>query len=167
MTAAGVPPRPTGTMARHDIGVLAVVVSATVAADLAARSWLVGVFEDHPMSLGPLVLKVHRHVGSAFGFTRVAPSMLLAIGAVVVAVAVIAARHRSVIHATTSTGLIAGGLIAYATDKMSDGAITEFVRVGPLPAAGVSGIAVVAGVIGLVLDTWARNEPASAEATES
>lgn len=154
-------------MVRRDIGVLAVVVSATVAADIAARMWLLGVFEDHPMSLGPLMLQVHRHVGSAFGFTRVAPSMLLAIGAVVVAIAVIAARHRSVIHATTSTGLIAGGLIAYAIDKVSDGAITEFVRVGPLPAAGVSGIAVVAGVVGLILDAWARNDPSPADAAES
>ncbi len=71
------------------------------------------------------------------------------------------------VHRSNTSGRESGGLIAYATDKVSDGAITEFVRIGPLPVARVSGIAVVAGVIGLTLDTWARNEPTPATATKS
>lgn len=159
-------PPTTDALTRRDVGVLGFVVCATITADIAARRWVVAIFENHPIALGPIVFQVHRHVGSAFGFTRIAPSALLVIGAVLIAAAVITARHRSVIGATTSTGLVAGGAIAYATDKIADGAITEFVRFGPLPAAGVSGIAVVAGLVGMILDTWARNDPTTSNATE-
>lgn len=146
-------------MKQRDVVVVVAVLAATVALDIAARSWLGRTIDGHPIALGPIVLRLHRHAASAFGFTDIGPPLALTLIAAAMAATVLELRRRGIVRSSVSTGLVVGGAVAYVVDKASDGVIMEYLEIGPLPVVGITGLAIAAGVIGELLDRWAGNEP--------
>lgn len=145
----------------RDLAVIVITVVATVAADMAARAWLSGLISGHPMVLGPVVLRLHQHVAPAFGISDFATPELMIGLAVTAAVVVLMLRSVGIIRSSVSAGLVVGGAVAYVIDIADDRAIVEYFEVGPVPAFGVTGLAIAAGTVGELLDRWARNDPRS------
>jgi len=151
---------------------LGLVVAVLVAlADQALKLWLVFVFElgrRGPVALGPFVeLVLSFNTGISYGLFReqgmLAQNILLAVKIVAVALLwVWLARAGSRLSAV-SLGLIIGGAIGNAIDRLTFGAVADFVLVHITTPTwrfdwyvfNLADAAIVAGVIGLLCDSLA------------
>jgi signal peptidase II len=151
---------------------LGLVVAVLVAlVDQALKLWLVFVFElgrRGPVALGPFVdLVLSFNTGISYGLFReqgmLAQNILLAVKIVAVALLwVWLARAGSRLSAV-SLGLIIGGAIGNAIDRLTFGAVADFVLVHITTPTwrfdwyvfNLADAAIVAGVIGLLCDSLA------------
>ena len=151
---------------------LGLVVAVLVAlVDQALKLWLVFVFElgrRGPVALGPFVdLVLSFNTGISYGLFReqgmLAQNILLAVKIVaVVLLWVWLARAGSRLSAV-SLGLIIGGAIGNAIDRLTFGAVADFVLVHITTPTwrfdwyvfNLADAAIVAGVIGLLCDSLA------------
>jgi signal peptidase II len=151
---------------------LGLVVAVLVAlADQALKLWLVFVFElgrRGRVALGPFVdLVLSFNTGISYGLFReqgmLAQNILLAVKIVAVALLwVWLARAGSRLSAV-SLGLIIGGAIGNAIDRLTFGAVADFVLVHITTPTwrfdwyvfNLADAAIVAGVIGLLCDSLA------------
>ena len=151
---------------------LGLVVAVLVALlDQALKLWLVFVFElgrRGPVALGPFVdLVLSFNTGISYGLFReqgmLAQNILLAVKIVaVVLLWVWLARAGSRLSAV-SLGLIIGGAIGNAIDRLTFGAVADFVLVHITTPTwrfdwyvfNLADAAIVAGVIGLLCDSLA------------
>ncbi len=142
-----------------DLLVMTSTTLVVVVADISTRRWLSRVIAGHPVTLGPVVLGIHRHGPPTFGFPDIASTESTLAVLAASAVGVLILRSRGVVGSSVSTGLFVGGAVAYAIDLADDRTIVEYFEVGPLPTVGVATVAMVAGVAGALLERWARGEP--------
>ena len=149
-------------------GVLAAV--ATLVVDQASKLWLLHVFEiGHrgTVKVTPFLdLVLAWNIGISFGWFQndnpVAQIALMAIKALaVVALAIWMARSRTVL-ATVALGLIIGGAIGNAIDRIAYGAVIDFalfhVQIGQNTfnwyVFNLADVAIVAGVMALLYDSF-------------
>ena len=149
-------------------GVLAAV--ATLVVDQASKLWLLHVFDiGHrgTVKVTPFLdLVLAWNIGISFGWFQndnpVAQIALMAIKALaVVALAIWMARSRTVL-ATVALGLIIGGAIGNAIDRIAYGAVTDFalfhVQIGQNTfnwyVFNLADVAIVAGVMALLYDSF-------------
>ena len=149
-------------------GVLAAV--ATLVVDQASKLWLLHVFDiGHrgTVKVTPFFdLVLAWNIGISFGWFQndnpVAQIALMAIKALaVVALAIWMARSRTVL-ATVALGLIIGGAIGNAIDRIAYGAVVDFalfhVQIGQNTfnwyVFNLADVAIVAGVMALLYDSF-------------
>jgi signal peptidase II len=149
-------------------GVLAAV--ATLVVDQASKLWLLHVFDiGHrgTVKVTPFFdLVLAWNIGISFGWFQndnpVAQIALMAIKALaVVALAIWMARSRTVL-ATVALGLIIGGAIGNAIDRIAYGAVIDFalfhVQIGQNTfnwyVFNLADVAIVAGVMALLYDSF-------------
>ena len=149
-------------------GVLAAV--ATLVVDQASKLWLLHVFDiGHrgTVKVTPFLdLVLAWNIGISFGWFQndnpVAQIALMAIKALaVVALAIWMARSRTVL-ATVALGLIIGGAIGNAIDRLAYGAVIDFalfhVQIGQNTfnwyVFNLADVAIVAGVMALLYDSF-------------
>jgi len=149
-------------------GLIAAVV--TLVADQVSKLWLLDVFDlanRGTVRLTPFFdLVLAWNIGISFGwlqddsaFTQIA---LMAVKALaVIALAVWMARSRTVL-ATIALGMIIGGAIGNAVDRITYGAVVDFalfhLQIGEKTfnwyVFNLADVAIVAGVIGLLYDSF-------------
>jgi signal peptidase II len=149
-------------------GLIAAIV--TLALDQAAKLWLLFVFDiGHrgTVQVTPFFdLVLAWNIGISFGWfqndSQIAQIALMAVKAVaVIALAIWMARSRTLI-ATVALGLIIGGAIGNAIDRLAYGAVLDFalfhLRIGGKPfnwyVFNLADVAIVAGVAALLYDSF-------------
>ena len=149
-------------------GIIAAIVTLVI--DQASKLWLLYVFdiESHaPVKVTPFFdLVLAWNVGISFGWFQndgfLAQAVLTAIKAVaVVVLAIWMARSRNRL-ATVALGLIIGGAIGNAIDRVAYGAVVDFalvhVQIGGNTfnwyVFNVADVAIVAGVAALLYDSF-------------
>jgi signal peptidase II len=149
-------------------GIIAAVI--TLLLDQASKLWLLYVFDiGHrgTVSVTPFFdLVLAWNIGISFGWfqndSQFAQLALMAVKAVaVVALAIWMANSRTLL-ATLALGLIIGGAIGNAIDRFAYGAVVDFalfhVQIGGKPfnwyVFNLADVAIVAGVIGLLYDSF-------------
>jgi len=159
---------------RHPGLVGGVAAILTTGLDQASKLFLLHVLHlaDHPIRLTPFFdLVLAWNIGISFGWlqsdSQLVQTALMAVKLVaVVALAIWLARARSVI-AATGLGLIIGGAIGNAIDRLVHGAVVDFawfhLQIGEKTFSwyifNLADVAIVAGVIALLLDSF-RSAPA-------
>jgi signal peptidase II len=148
-------------------GLIAAVIS--LVADQASKLWLLDVFDLAHRGVVPVTpffdLVLERNIGISFGwFQNDSPAAqfgLMAVKAVaVVALSVWMARSRTLM-ATIALGMIIGGAIGNAIDRLAYGAVVDFalfhVQIGEKTVNwyvfNLADVAIVAGVIALLYDS--------------
>ena len=157
---------------------LGLAVAVLVAlADQALKLWLVFVFElgrRGRVALGPFVdLVLSFNTGISYGLFReqgmLAQNILLAIKIVAVALLCVWLARASSRLSAVSLGLIIGGAIGNAIDRVTFGAVADFVLVHITTPTwrfdwyvfNLADAAIVAGVIGLLCDSLAGTRDAA------
>jgi len=157
---------------------LGLFVAVLVAlADQALKLWLVFVFElgrRGRVALGPFVdLVLSFNTGISYGLFReqgmLAQNILLAVKLVAVALLWVWLARASSRLSAVSLGLIIGGAIGNAIDRVTFGAVADFVRVHITTPTwrfdwyvfNLADAAIVAGVIGLLCDSLAGTRDAA------
>ena len=148
-------------------GLIAAVI--TLIADQASKNWLVHVFDlahRDPVRLTPFFdLVLAWNIGISFGWfqndSALAQFALMAVKAVaVIALAIWMARSRTLL-ATIALGMIIGGAVGNAIDRIAYGAVVDFalfhLRIGEKTfnwyVFNLADVAIVAGVIALLYDS--------------
>ena len=148
-------------------GLIAAVI--TLIADQASKFWLVHVFDlahRDPVRLTPFFdLVLAWNIGISFGWfqndSALAQFALMAVKAVaVIALAIWIARSRTLL-ATIALGMIIGGAIGNAIDRIAYGAVVDFalfhLQIGEKTfnwyVFNLADVAIVAGVIALLYDS--------------
>ena len=148
-------------------GLIAAVV--TLIADQASKFWLVHVFDlahRDPVRLTPFFdLVLAWNIGISFGWfqndSALAQFALMAVKAVaVIALAIWMARSRTLL-ATIALGMIIGGAIGNAIDRIAYGAVVDFalfhLQIGEKTfnwyVFNLADVAIVAGVTALLYDS--------------
>jgi len=148
-------------------GLIAAVI--TLIADQASKFWLVHVFDlahRDPVRLTPFFdLVLAWNIGISFGWfqndSALAQFALMAVKAVaVIALAIWMARSRTLL-ATIALGMIIGGAVGNAIDRIAYGAVVDFalfhLRIGEKTfnwyVFNLADVAIVAGVIALLYDS--------------
>ena len=89
--------------------------------------------------------------GIAFGFLGGGQALVVvAVAAALVGLVVFFALHTDRPWVWLPTGLLLGGALGNALDRVRDGAVTDFVKVPHWPAFNVADVAITAGVVALV-----------------
>jgi signal peptidase II len=157
---------------------LGLFVAVLVAlADQALKLWLVFVFElgrRGRVALGPFVdLVLSFNTGISYGLFReqgmLAQNILLAVKVVAVALLWVWLARASSRLSAVSLGLIIGGAIGNAIDRVTFGAVADFVLVHITTPTwrfdwyvfNLADAAIVAGVIGLLCDSLAGTRDAA------
>lgn len=154
MTAAG-------ALARAAL-VAALVLAADQATKLVVRDDLV--LGERRELAGPLKLTRVNNEGVAFGAFAGGGAVLLIVVAVVAAALVVhLVRHAGRPLTWLACGLILGGAIGNAIDRVAFGAVTDFIALPHWPAFNVADIAISGGVV-LLLVLLTRAGPADAVA---
>ena len=150
---------------------LGVIVAAiTLILDQASKFWLVRVFDiahRGTVKLAPFFdLVLAWNQGISFGWFQndgpTAQIVLLAVKAVAVVVLAVWMVRSSTLLATMALGLIIGGAIGNAIDRLVYGAVVDFalfhVQIGEKTfnwyVFNLADVAIVAGVIGLLYDSF-------------
>ena len=143
---------------------------AVIALDQASKLWLLRVFDiahSGAVKVTPFFdLVLALNTGISYGWFQdegaVGQAILLAVKAVaVIVLAIWMARSRSRL-ATVALGLIIGGAIGNAIDRLAYGAVVDFalfhVQIGGKPfnwyVFNLADVAIVAGVAGLLYDSF-------------
>ena len=121
--------------------------------------------EERDLILGARLVHVEND-GVAFG--RLGGSGVLVglvVGAAVIGLLVYFARHRRTPLIWLPTGLLLGGALGNVLDRLSGGAVTDFIKLPHWPAFNVADIAVTTGVILLlvVIELDARRQKRAGE----
>jgi signal peptidase II len=149
-------------------GVIAAIV--TLALDQASKLWLLYVFDigrRGTVKVTPFFdLVLAWNIGISFGWfqndSQAAQIVLMVVkAAAVIALAVWMARSRTVM-ATVALGLIIGGAIGNAIDRVAYGAVVDFalfhLQIGGKPfnwyVFNLADVAIVAGVAALLYDSF-------------
>jgi signal peptidase II len=148
-------------------GIIAAIV--TLVLDQATKLWLLYVFDigHRTVRVTPFFdLVLALNIGISFGWFQndnpIAQAALMAVkAAAVVALAIWMARSRTLM-ATLALGLIIGGAIGNGIDRFAYGAVVDFalfhVQIGGNTfnwyVFNLADVAIVAGVIGLLYDSF-------------
>ena len=158
---AAVTPRPGASPARV-YGVLAGVAAAVVAIDQLTKSAAVSELgSGRVVELwgGVVRLRLTYNTGGAFGIGRAWPGLFLLATIGVVAMLLVSARRLAGVGPAASFGLVIGGGVGNALDRVlrdPGGRVVDFIDLGWWPVFNAADSAIVVGV-GLVLwFTWRR-----------
>ena len=144
------------------------LVSGSVAAVVVVVSWVVRVLVEHQLALGEsisligAVLRLSRgeNSGVAFGLLRGSPVVPWLSVVAVALIAVVVAQQRST-RASVAAGLILGGGVANAIDRIADRRVTDYIDVAVgtwhYPTFNVPDIAVTLGA-GLLLVAFVMDD---------
>jgi signal peptidase II len=143
------------------------IAVAALVIDQAVKLWLLRGFELGGRGVVPVTsffdLVLTQNTGISYGwFQNGGPAVLVGLmGAAVVILVVWMARAQTLI-ATISLGLIIGGAIGNAIDRLAYGAVVDYalfhVQIGGKPfnwyVFNLADVAIVAGVCGLLYDSF-------------
>ena len=152
------------------------VAAITCAADQASKLWLIGVFDlasKGVIKVAPFVdLALTWNTGISYGwFAQEGPlgqGALLALKVVAVALLWIWLARASWRLSAVALGLIIGGAIGNAIDRLTYGAVADFVLLHAETATwrfnwyvfNLADVAIVAGVVGLLYESlWGDSAP--------
>jgi len=149
-------------------GLIAAVI--TLIADQASKLWLLDVFDiahRSPVRVAPFFdLVLAWNIGISFGWlqndSQVAQLSLMAIKAVAVVLLAIWMVRSQTIMATVALGMIIGGAIGNAIDRLAYGAVVDFalfhIELGGQAynwyIFNIADVAIVAGVAALLYDSF-------------
>jgi signal peptidase II len=143
------------------------VAGGVLALDLATK-WLLtyALTPGEPVWLvrGVLGLELRENSGVAFSLLPQSRLLPLLLPVAVVALAWVGwqvwRRHPSWM-AATALGAVAAGALGNLVDRLGDGAVTDFVAVGPWPRFNVADAALTCGIAALVVASWRAQEDES------
>jgi signal peptidase II len=102
--------------------------------------------------LGPLGLTLAHNRGVAFGLAGGAGAVLVAFTlAALVVVGVLFFRDPARPGMWIAVGLLAGGAVGNLADRLREGAVTDYVSIGPWPPFNLADAAITVGVLILAL----------------
>jgi signal peptidase II len=109
----------------------------------------------------PALKLVHtRNEGIAFGISAGGRTVVMAIvGVALLALGIYFARHAARPLLWLATGLLFGGALGNAIDRLREGAVTDFLKLPAWPAFNLADVAITAGVLSLVLVLERRGDP--------
>lgn len=151
-----------GEVGRRSALRLALVAGAVAGADQLTKAWAVAVLDQGPIALvGDTVrLALVRNTGSAFNLFTGQATMLALVAVVLVVVIVRIARHEDDPWASWALALLLGGALGNLADRIFrapgflEGAVIDFVDLGPWPTFNLADSAITVGAILLVLAGW-------------
>lgn len=132
------------------------VVVGVVLLDQLTKAYAVAVFADNPLDLGVIDLVLIRNPNAAFGIPGF-PGLFLIITIVVTVLVVRALPSTPGRWVTVAYGLVVGGAIANAVDRVfrtpgfPSGAVVDWIYLGWFPAFNVADSAITVGASLLVL----------------
>jgi len=98
--------------------------------------------------LGPLTLTLSHNRGVAFGFADGGGLALIVLTLGVLAfVGALFARNATRPGMWVAVGLLAGGALGNLVDRVRNGAVTDFVSLGPWPPFNLADVAITVGVV--------------------
>lgn len=156
------------TVTRHiRVDRAAVLAVAVIALDQLTKWWAFSALQEGESAnvfLGVTFLET-RNEGIAFGFFAGKPLLVLALMTAALAVLLwFYLRHRDRGALWLATGLLLGGAIGNAIDRLAFGYVRDFIDTTLIPTFNVADIAITFGVILLVL-TAEQHAGESAERT--
>ena len=130
------------------------VLGAVVAADQLTKALVTSALdrgEEDPFFIGVKLVNV-RNTGVAFGVLEDGGTIV----AIVIAVAIAAllayfARHARRPWMWLPTGLLLGGALGNAIDRIREGAVIDFLKIPLWPAFNLADVAITVGVLALLL----------------
>lgn len=132
----------------------AMLALGVIAADQLTKAWAFAALADGDnknVFLGINFTKT-RNEGIAFGFFAGRPMLVLALMAAALAVLMwFYARHRDRGALWLATGLLLGGAIGNAIDRIALGYVRDFIDTSLIPTFNLADVAITFGVIVLVL----------------
>jgi signal peptidase II len=131
----------------------AAVAVAVVALDQGTKALVrSGIQRGDEQHVFPLVTLVNtRNTGVAFGlFDHGGAVVAVVVGLALLALLLFFARNRTRALAWLPTGLLLGGAIGNAIDRLRGDGVTDFVKLPAWPAFNVADIAITFGVLSLV-----------------
>ncbi len=128
------------------------MIKATVRADMSL---------GERISLMPgLELVYTRNSGIAFGFLSGKAAIFITVGlAALIGLAVYLALRSSSTLSWVSFGLLVGGATSNIADRISSGAVTDYIDPSLWPAFNLADAAIVVGVFGLLADVLQPEDP--------
>ncbi|MGB0873573.1 MAG: signal peptidase II, partial [Solirubrobacterales bacterium] len=100
-----------------------------------------------------------RNEGIAFGFLAGRPLLVFGLMAVALAILVFSyVKHRQQPVLWLATGLLMGGAIGNAIDRVTLGYVRDFIEVPKFPSFNIADIAITVGVVILVLAVEQRHQ---------
>lgn len=145
---------------------LLLVAAAVIAADQFTKQLALDALADGPIHLieGVLSLSLHYNPGGAFGILQGVPGFFLVATVVVAIVILVWARSLPGTAHVAPLGLVLGGGLGNATDRVirdTGGRVVDFIDLHVWPVFNLADSAIVVGV-GLLLLVTAR-QPAPSE----
>ncbi len=142
---------------------MTVVLAADLATKALARQHLVG---GRVVDLPLGARLVHgENTGVAFGLLSDSGVLVLLVALLGVAgLGVVLWLHADGVAAPSAVGLLAGGAVANLVDRAGDGAVTDFLDIGPWPTFNLADAAITVGVALLV---FGFSRPPAASGTKS
>ncbi len=130
------------------------VLLAVLAADQLTKLYATSTLErgeQDPIFIGVKLVNV-RNTGVAFGLLQDGGAIIaVVIGVAVVALLAYFARHARRPLVWLPTGLLLGGALGNAIDRIHEGAVIDFVKVPLWPAFNIADASITAGVLSLLL----------------
>lgn len=140
----------------------AILATIVIALDQLTKWWAFSAIEEGEevnVFLGVTFTQT-RNEGIAFGFFAGRPALVLALMAAALIVLIwFYLRHRDRGALWLATGLLLGGAIGNAIDRISLGYVRDFIDTTLLPTFNVADIAITFGVIVLVLTAEHQHDP--------
>lgn len=147
-------------------GLLLLVAVLVIAADQLTKQLALEALADGPIHLieGAVSLSLHYNPGGAFGILQGMPGFFLAATLVVAVLILVWARSLPGTAHIVPLGLVLGGGLGNATDRVirdTGGRVVDFIDLHVWPVFNVADSAIVVGV-GLLLFVTARSSDTSA-----
>lgn len=142
------------------------LTAALVVLDLGTKRWAEAQLETPLELVGGMQLAVSHNSGIAFGRLADAPEVVvLSVVGIALAVLALALTRAWLPASPLAAGLLVGGAIANALDRISDGRVTDFIDPPSWPAFNLADIAITLGVALLLLDALATTPARSSRTT--
>lgn len=109
-------------------------------------------------------LNYGENTGIAFGLLAGSGDVVLFVALIAVLAIALALLRTKATVAPLAVGAVFGGAIANLVDRSGDGAVTDFIDVGPWPSFNLADAAITVGVVALVLTFGRGGEVKEAEA---
>ena len=109
---------------------------------------------QHPVRLGPLVLRLQTNTGAAFGLVPWANALLLVVTALACLGIIWYARRMNGGTARAGLGLILGGALGNLVDRLALGRVRDFVDLGFWPTFNLADAAISVGAAITLVTLW-------------
>ncbi len=147
--------------AAQSLGRAGLLTAAVLAADQVAKRIVVDtVARGDSDAVFPGIQIVHvRNDGVAFGALSGSPVVMVVVGVALAGLLAWFAAHLRRPLVWLPTGLLIGGALGNAVDRIRDGAVTDFIKLPLWPAFNLADVSITVGVLALLWVLEQRDAP--------